>query len=457
MDKESIKRRIFTLGLRIFQTLTTVNPWHFLWISIVLSEVLTALMSLLLKGSVTYDYLLTGGVVSLIVAGIVIFLLRVMMQVRLDNKILREEVEFQSLLMETIPDLLYVLDPVGMLIKWNKKAEEISGYSPDEITGKHGLFFIAEEDRNEAQSGLEDAYSKGTATRELRLLTKDGKIVLHRFSGASIRDVGGRFMGFIGIGRDISKLKKMEEEMTRAHKLESVGLLASGIAHDFASIHSSIAENIRLAIISADQREIQRDALRKAERASLRAKDLTRQLLALSSAAFPVRRVAALGSIIRECTDVVVRGSNIVCKVNVANDLWDVGVDERQIGSAVSNIVLNAVEAMPEGGTLTIDAGNTEVSPDELPSLSGGRYVKISVADCGGGIPRALFQRIFDPYFTTKPNRSGMGLAISYAVVRNHEGHIRVESDPGKGTVFHIYLPAVLKDALPSSHKGDSR
>jgi len=111
---------------------------------------------------------------------------------------------------------------------------------------------------------------------------------------------------------------------------------------------------------------------------------------------------------------------------------------------------------MPEGGTLTIDAGNTEVSPDELPSLSGGRYVKISVADCGAGIPRAHFQKIFDPYFTTKPNRSGMGLAISYAVVRNHEGHIRVESDPGKGTVFHVYLPAVLKDALPRQ-KGDSR
>ena len=317
MDKGNLKRRIFTLGLRFFQTLTTVNPWHFLWISIVLSEALTALMGLLLKGSVTYDYLLTGGVVSLIVAGMVIFLLKMTMQVRLDNKILREEVEFHSLLMETIPDLLYVLDPVGMLIKWNKKAEEASGYSHDEVPGKHALFFIAEEDRNEAIAGLEDAYSKGTATRELRLLTKDGKMVLHRFSGATVRDVGGRFMGFIGIGRDISKLKKMEEEMTRAQKLESVGILASGIAYDFTNILSSIAENIRLAIISADQREMQRDALRKAERASLRAKDLTRQLLALSSAAFPVRRVAALGGIIRECTDIAVSGHNIVCKVNM--------------------------------------------------------------------------------------------------------------------------------------------
>jgi len=289
---------------------------------------------------------------------------------------------------------------------------------------------------------MEEAYAKGSATRELRLLTRDGKKVLHRFSGASIRDVGGRFMGFVGIGRDISRIKKMEEEMTRAQKLESVGILASGIAYDFTNLLSSVVENIRLAIINADQRDMLRDALQEAQKASLHAKDLTRQLSALSRAAFPVKRVVALGGIIRGHTDSVVRGSNIVCNMNVADDLWDVEVDEGQIGTAVSNIVLNAVEAMPEGGTLTINAGNTEVSPDELPSLSGGRYVKISVSDCGAGIPGAHVQKIFDPYFTTKPDRSGMGLAISYAIVRNHGGHILVESDPGKGTTFHIYLPA---------------
>lgn len=249
-------------------------------------------------------------------------------------------------------------------------------------------------------------------------------------------------MGFIGIGRDISTLKKMEEEMARAQKLESVGILASGIAYDFTGLLSSIDENIHLAVINADQREVLRDALQEAQRASLRAKDLTKQLLALSRATFPLKKVAPLGGIIREHTASVVRGSRIVCNVNVAGDLWDVAVDEGQIGSAVGNIVLNAVEAMQEGGTLTIDAGNTEVSPDELPSLSGGRYVRISVSDCGAGIPREHLQKIFDPYFTTKPDRSGMGLAISYAVVRNHGGHIFVQSDPGKGTTFHIYLPA---------------
>jgi PAS domain S-box-containing protein len=440
--RERMKRNTFTLNLRIFQALTTVNPWHFLWISILLSEVLTALMGLLLKGSVTYDYLLTGGVVSLIVAGIVISLLKLMMQVRLDNKVLREEVEFQSLLMEAIPDLLYVLDPGGMLIKWNRKAEETSGYSRDEIKGKHALLFIAEEDRDEAQAGLEEAYSKGTSTRELSLLTRDGRKILHLFSGAAIRDGQGRFAGFIGIARDISKLRKMEEEVGRAQKLESVGIFASGIAYDFTNLLSSIVDNIHLAVINADHREILRDALQKGQSASLRAKDLTKQLLALSRAASPVKKVAALGSIIREHSDFVKSGSNSVCHVNVASDLWDVEADEGQIASVIGHVVLNAVEAMPEGGTITINAENTVVSPAELPSLSGGKYVKISVIDCGSGIPQAYIQNICDPYFTTKPGHSGMGLAISYAVVRNHEGQLLVESDAGKGTVVHIYLPA---------------
>lgn len=428
-----------------------MNPWHFLWISIVLSELLTALMSLLLKGSVTYDYLLTGGVVSLIVAGMVISLLKVMMQVRLDNKVLREEVEFQSLLMETIPDPLYVLDTSGRLLKWNRKAEEVSGYSHGEIAGRHAMVFIAEEDRAEAQAGLEEAYRKGSAARELRMLAKDGSKVLHRFSGASIRDAGGRFIGYVGIGRDISEVKKMEEEMTRVQKLETVGLFASGVAYDFTALLSSIVENIRLAIISADQREMLRAALQKAERSSLRAKDMTRQLFAISKRAFPVKQVASLEGIIRECTDFAVRDSKIVCNVAVAADLWEVAVDEGQVEAAIRNIVLNAVEAMPEGGALKIDVSNTEISSDEMPSMAGGRYVKISVSDRGVGIPREHFQKIFDPYFTTKPGRSGLGLAASYAVVRNHGGHIRVESDQGKGTVFHVYLPAVSGVSLRNS------
>ena len=455
-NKIANQRHTLSLGPRVFFVLTTLNPWHFLWISILLSEALTALMGLLLKGSVTYDYLVTGGVVSLIVAGIVIFLLKIMMQVRLDNEILRTEIEkqyktaeglskaldFQSLLMETIPDLLYVLNPAGMLIRWNRKAEEATGYTRDEVEGKHAFFFIAEEDRDVAEAALEEAHSNGTASRELQLLTKDGKKIAHFFTGAAILDAEGKFVGFIGIAKDISKLKKMEEEALQTQKLESLATFAGDIAHKFNSLLTSVLENIHIAVIHADQRKVLREALKKAHAASLQAKDMSKQLLSFSQGGFPVKRLVAPGGIIMESGTFALRDSGIGCDLNISDDLWDVKVDEGQIGQVINNIVLNFAGAMSGGGTIMITADNVEAPSDELSLLPRGRYIRISVSDCGAGVPPELFQKICDPYFTGKQYDSGLELPICYTIIRNHAGHIQVESGAEKGTVFHIYLPA---------------
>ncbi len=450
------RRNLLRFSMRFAQKLTAFNPWNFLWISIVLSEVLTALMDLLLTGGVTYDYLITGGIVSLIVAGIVIFVLKGMMQVRLDNEVLRAEVDrqretteglskaldFQSLLMEAIPDVLYVLDPVGMVIKWNRKAEEATGYTREEIVGKHALDFVAEEDRDEARAGLEEAYWKGTASRELQLLTRDGRKVIHRFSGAAIKDADDRFIGFIGIGRDISKLKKMEEEMGRAQKLESVRILAGGIAQDFNYLITSALENIHLAVMNVDHRDIMRGNLQKAQKAAVRAKELSRRLFAISPGGFPVKRPTQLGDVVREHADAALRGLNVAVDFKIAPDLCEADIDERQIGQVINAIVVNSAEAIQGAGAVRITAENVELSDGELLPLAGGRYARISVADQGMGIPRDIINKVFDPYFTTKQNGRGLGLTIAYAIIRNHDGHIRVECDSGKGTVFHIYLPA---------------
>ncbi len=457
MNKKTVNRSFIPrLGPRLFFVLTTLSPWHFLWISIVLSEALTALMGLLLKGSITYDYLVTGGVVSLIVAGLVIFLLKMMMQVRLDNEILRTEIEkqcetaeglskalnFQSLLLETIPDLLFVLNPAGTIIKWNKKAEETTGYRHDELEGKHALFFISEEDRGAGQAGLEEAYLKGSAARELQLLTKEGKKIAHLFNGAAIRDAEGRFIGFIGVGKDISKQKNMEEEILQTQKLESLATLAGDIAYEFNSLLVSILEDIHFAVMHADQRKLLREALKKAQRASVQAVDLSKQLISFSQGGFPVKRLVALEGIIREFSTFAICDSAIGCDLNICDNLWDAEVDAGQIGQVIKNIVLNFVGAMPGGGTIMITADNIEVPTDELSSLPGGRYIRICVSDGGVGIPQELFQKICHPYFTSKQHESGLALAISYTIVRNHGGHIRVESETEKGTVFHIYLPA---------------
>lgn len=457
MNKEIANQSsVLRFGPRLFFALTTLNPWHFLWISIVLSEALTALMGLLLKGSVTYDYLVTGGLVSLIVAGIIIFLLKMMMQVRLDNEILRTEIEkqsetaeglskalnFQSLLMETIPDLLYVLNPAGTIIKWNRKAEETTGYSHDEIGGKHAMFFIAEEDRDAAKAGLEEAYLKGTSARELQLLAKDGHKIAHFFKGSAVRDADGRFVGFIGIAKDISRIKKMEEEVLQTQKFESMATLAGDIAYEFNSLLNSILENIHYAVMHADEREVLRKALKKAQTASEQTINLTKQLLSFSRGGFPVKRPVALEGIIREFSALAIRDSAIVCDLKISDDLWDLELDKGQIGQVINNIVLNFVKAMPGGGTIIISADNIEVPSDELTPLPGGRYIRISVSDCGAGIPKDLFRKICDPYFTSKQHESGLSLAISYMIIRNHDGHVQVESETEKGTVFHIYLPA---------------
>jgi signal transduction histidine kinase len=233
----------------------------------------------------------------------------------------------------------------------------------------------------------------------------------------------------------------MEEEMHRTQKLESLGILASGIAHDFNFLLSSVAENIHVAVISANDRDVMRKALQKAQKASIRAKDLTRQLITFSRGGFPVKRLTAIGEIIREYSDLAIQDSNIGCTYNIATDLCPVDVDGEQIGRVINTIVLNSVEAMPGWGMLMITAENIQVTPDELPPLPEGRYVKVSVKDQGAGIPKEALPKIFDPYFTTKQNGRGLGLTIAYAIIRNHNGHIQVESEPEKGTVFHIYLP----------------
>jgi two-component system, cell cycle sensor histidine kinase and response regulator CckA len=250
-------------------------------------------------------------------------------------------------------------------------------------------------------------------------------------------------VGFISIGKDISKLKKMEEEILQTQKLESLATLAGVIAYEFNSLLTSILENIHFAVIHADQRKMLREALKKAQTASVQAIDLSKQLLSFSRGGFPVKRLVALGGIIREFSTFAISDSAIGCDLNICDNLWDAEVDEGQIGQVVNNIVLNFVGAMPGEGTIMITADNIEVPSDELSPLPGGRYIRISVSDCGVGIPQELFQKICDPYFTSKQHESGLALAISYTIIRNHDGHIQVESEPEKGTVFHIYLPAV--------------
>jgi len=256
----------------------------------------------------------------------------------------------------------------------------------------------------------------------------------------------------IWIARDITERKRTEEELLKARKLESIGLLAGGIAHDFNNILTAILMNISLAKRYAHPGDKLFKSLAEAEKASLRARDLTQQLLTFSKGGAPIRRTASITELIKDSTEFALRGSNIRCEFSIPEELWPVEIDEGQMSRVMNNLIINAQQAMPDGGILKVRGENVTIAIEEtrqgLP-LPEGRYVKISLEDQGTGIPPEHLPRIFDPYFTTKQGGSGLGLATTYSIIKKHEGYITVKSELGIGTTFSIYLPASQKQTLP--------
>ncbi len=242
---------------------------------------------------------------------------------------------------------------------------------------------------------------------------------------------------------DITHRKKAEEEALRASKSEALGVLAGGIAHDFNNFLTAILGNISLAKLKSERDPYLRGLLSVAEEACLKAKGLTYQLLTFAKREAPIKRPAPVGELIRETVSFCLRGSNIKCSLYVDSDLWLVDLDTSQFSQVITNLVINAKQAMPQGGHLGVSVRNVRMEPNNLFLIPEGNYVEIIIEDEGIGIPQEYLSRIFDPYFTTKEEGTGLGLAISYSIIQKHGGHIRVKSEVGKGTSFYIYLPAL--------------
>jgi len=285
------------------------------------------------------------------------------------------------------------------------------------------------------------------------LIAKDGAERIITDSGAPIRDRESKIMGMVLVFRDMTEKERMEQELLRAQKLESVGILAGGIAHDFNNILTAILGNISLAKTYAPAGDRIVARLEKAEKASLRAKDLTRQLLTFSRGGAPIKKITSLADVIKDSAQFALRGADIRCDFSLAQDLWPAEVDEGQISQVIHNMILNAEEAMPEGGSINVRAENSEITAAHALPLSPGGYIKISIQDAGIGMPKEHLDKIFDPYFTTKQKGSGLGLTTSYSIISKHDGHIAVESETGAGTTFSVYLPTSNKEHVPSGHK----
>ncbi|HEX8947698.1 MAG TPA: ATP-binding protein [Dissulfurispiraceae bacterium] len=256
--------------------------------------------------------------------------------------------------------------------------------------------------------------------------------------------------------------QRLEEELLKAQKLESLGILAGGLAHDFNNLLTAILGNISIVktYIHLEDNALKR--LDEAERAAVRARDLTRQLLTFSQGGVPLKKTLLLADFLQESVGFSLRGTNIRCECSILDSVWPVEADEGQINQVINNLVINATQAMPEGGTIEISCENCILGEHSALPLKEGRYVKVSVRDHGIGIPGDHLPKIFDPYFTTKQKGSGLGLAISYSIINKHHGHIAVESKLGAGTAFHVYLPAApegvrtkkAEDRLPPPGRG---
>jgi PAS domain S-box-containing protein len=262
---------------------------------------------------------------------------------------------------------------------------------------------------------------------------------------APIRDIASQPAGVVLVLRDVTERAKLEAERLRATKLESVGVLAGGIAHDFNNLLTVIMGNVTLASLDTQVQSSSRQWLVEAEKGLLRARDLTQQLLTFAKGGDPVRSAVQLAEVVRETAEFCLHGAKAKCQFEFEPDLWAADVDKGQIGQVVQNLVLNASQAMPQGGMIWVSLANDSAAP--LRTGLTGPTVRLSVADTGAGIRPEHVGRIFDPYFTTKREGSGLGLATVYAIVKKHGGYIEVESELGRGTRFHIWLPATKSAA----------
>ncbi len=353
-------------------------------------------------------------------------------------------------LVDIAPAGIYEVDlTTGKLISVNDLMCEYLGYTREEFYNLTMWDLLKDESREKVLERT-DKMLKGEAIPEIaeyKITAKNGRELCFMVN-TKIEYEDGQPVKTTTIAHDITEKKKLEQELLKAQKLESLGVLAGGIAHDFNNFLSGIMGNISLAKIEADQGEDVVEALDEALRVTSRASALTRQLLVFSKGGAPVKKTASISEVLKDSALFALRGSRVKCEFSIARELWPVRVDLGQFSQVIHNLVLNAVQAMPEGGNIHLHACNA--SPEALSGLplEAGRYVEITLQDEGLGIPQEHLAKIFDPYFTTKHKGSGLGLTMTYTTINAHDGHIAVDSEMGKGTTFRIYMPASWEELV---------
>ncbi len=375
-----------------------------------------------------------------------------------EHRLKQSERRFRRLA-EAAPFGLSVSSPNGRFEYVNPQFVEIFGYDREDLINQETWFATVFPDtayREKVLSAwMQDANGSPIASQTqpctFSVTCKDGIEKTVAFRTVVMDD--GRL---VVVYEDVTEKIKLEDEIQKVQRLESIGILAGGIAHDFNNILAAILGNISLARTFLPPEHEMAERLSEAEKACARARGLTQQLLTFSKGGAPIKKVAHIASLVEDACLFALRGSNVRCDFSMAPDLSPVEVDTGQISQVIHNLAINAYQAMPTGGVLEVKVENANAESQQIPSLAGGEYIRASVTDYGLGIPKELISKIFYPYFTTKATGSGLGLATSYSIVKNHGGIITVESEPAAGTTFHVYLPASRKAVPDAADPDDS-
>ncbi|WP_350342426.1 ATP-binding protein [Proteinivorax tanatarense] len=394
------------------------------------------------------------GIISILLLTVITFLIPIfgISDLKKRDKIqedLYKKKEHLDVILRSVTEGVISTDLYGRVITLNKTGEEILGIESQNVFGRRIWEVLSIfQPRCKRPINLFTIHKdKGILSlnkqRHFKLKTISGEQKSIVLKCAKLLDKNGKSHGYVIAFADITERIELEKEIMKNKKLESLGVLAGGIAHDFNNILTVIKGNLCLSM----QGKTKDDYIIETEKALDTAQGLTYQLLTFSKGGSPVKETATLKELIVETASFILRGSSIKCVYQIEEDLHPVEIDRGQINAVLNNLLLNAMHSMPNGGTIKITGKNTEVYNDNYIPLIAGSYTKITVADQGIGISKENLEKVFDPYFTTKEKGSGLGLSSAFSIVKNHGGHMIVESTEGKGTNVSFYLPATNKEA----------
>ena len=364
---------------------------------------------------------------------------------RLFSEARASEARYRNLV-EQLNDVIFTLNPQGVISYISPAIQRYSGYVAEDLIGRPFSELMDQQEGPMMMGHVQQMVSGGGEPFEFRVRAKDGERRWARSSARVIINEEGA-TEVIGMLADITDRKRMEEDRVKFSKLESLGVLAGGIAHDFNNLLTGVLGNMSIASLTLAPDDPINKNLKSAEEALSKAKDLTYQLLTFAKGGTPVKTLVSLTSLLSEITPFVLRGANSRYELELGHGVWQVEADNAQVSQVFQNIIINADQAMPDGGVIFIKAANITFEPDEIPDglpVSPGPYVQIDISDQGHGIAPEQMSKIFDPYFTTKDEGTGLGLATAHSIITQHGGVIMVESKLGQGTTFTLYLPATM-------------